>query len=478
MTAWGLKNWYNYQVSVASLLARSPHGWVKEKACSVGNPAVVGCGAMRAYDIILKKRNGGELDAEEIAFIVRGCASGELPDSQIAAFLMAIYFQGMSASETAEFTMAMVRSGRTLDLSSIPGVKVDKHSTGGVGDKATLVLVPLLAAAGVPVAKISGRSLGHTGGTLDKLESIPGFRTSLSPDEMVAQVKRIGAAIGGQTADLVPADKKLYALRDITATVDCVPLIAASVMSKKIACGADAIVLDVKSGCGAFVKTVPEAMRLARAMVEIGEHVGRRTVAAVTDIEQPLGRAVGNAMEVREAIETLQGRGPADLVGLCAALGGIALMLAGKASSRKEGEQVIRDLLANGAGLRKFAEIIEAQNGDSRVVDDPSLLPSAPVVRSVVSPDSGYVTSLDAMEIARAATALGAGRGTAGAKPDLAVGVYLHKKIGDGVSECEPLAEIHARDEETAREAESLVLGAYCFGEKAEPRPLIHEVIE
>ena len=433
---------------------------------------------MRAYDIILKKRDGGILTSDEIGFIMKGYVSGEIPDSQMGAFLMAVYFQGMNAVETADLTMEMVRSGRTLDLSSIPGVKVDKHSTGGVGDKTTLVLIPLLAAAGVPVVKMSGRSLGHTGGTLDKLESIPGFSTSLPPEEMVAQVKRIGAAIAGQTADLVPADKKIYALRDITGTVDCVPLIAASVMSKKIACGADAIVLDVKAGCGAFVKTVPEAMRLARAMVEIGNHVWRRTVAAITDMEQPLGCAVGNAIEVKEAIETLKGNGPDDLVELCAVLGGIALVLGGKVSSRKEGERIVRELLADGRGASKLREIIEAQGGNPSVLDDTSLLPSAPIVRRVPSPKSDYVTSLDALGIACAATALGAGRGEVGAKPDLAVGVYLHKKIGDRVSEGEPLAEIHARDDASAGEAESLVLGAYSFGEKPVPRTLIHDITE
>ena len=432
---------------------------------------------MRAYDIILKKRDGGHLASDEIGFIVKGCVSGEMPDSQMAAFLMAVYFRGMSAAETADLTMEMVRSGRTLDLSSIPGIKVDKHSTGGVGDKTTLVMIPLLAAAGIPVAKMSGRSLGHTGGTLDKLESIPGFSTSLSPEEMVAQVKRIGAAIAGQTADLVPADKKIYALRDITATVDCVPLIAASVMSKKIACGADAIVLDVKAGCGAFVKTVPEAMRLARAMVEIGNQVGRKTVAAITDMEQPLGRAVGNAIEVKEAIETLKGRGPDDLVELCVVLGGIALVLGGNVSSRKEGERIIREMLADGRGASKLREIIEAQGGDPSVLDDTSLLPTAPIVLRIPSPKSGYVTRLDAMGVACAATALGAGRGSAGAKPDLAVGVYLHKKIGDRVAEGDLLAEIHARDDESAREAESLVLGAYSFGEKPAPRALVHEIM-
>jgi len=433
---------------------------------------------MRVYDIILKKRNGEALSREEIEFIVGGYARGEVPDSQMAAWLMAVYFRGMTPEETVALTMAMVRSGRTLDLSGVPGVKVDKHSTGGVGDKTTLVLVPLLAAAGVPVAKMSGRSLGHTGGTLDKLESIPGFSTALSPEQMVEQVKRIGAAIAGQTADLVPADKKIYALRDITATVDSVPLIAASVMSKKIAAGADAIVLDVKAGSGAFMKTVSEAVELARTMVEIGRQVGRRTVAAITDMEQPLGCAVGNALEVREAVEALRGSGPKDLVDLCAVLGGIALVLGGKTATREEGENMIRALLADGRGAQKFRELIEAQGGDAGVVDDTSLLPSAPLVRTVRSPATGYVAGLDALRIAHAATVLGAGRGEAGAVPDLAVGIRLHRKVGDPVSEGEPLAEIHARDETSADAATGLVLGAYAFGPaQPELRPLVYEIM-
>ncbi len=433
---------------------------------------------MRAYDIILKKRNGGALTAKEIGFFVQDYVTGGIPDSQMAALLMAIYFQGMNAQETADLTTAMVYSGQTLDLSGIPGVKVDKHSTGGVGDKTTLVLIPLLAAAGVPIAKMSGRSLGHTGGTLDKLESIPGFSTALTPDQMVEQVKRIGAAVAGQTADMVPADKKMYALRDLTATVDCVPLIAASVMSKKIASGADAIVLDVKAGSGAFVKTVDEARELARAMVDIGNQVGRKTVAAITDMEQPLGRAVGNAIEVREAIETLKGNGPDELIELCAVLGGLALVLGGKAQSRDDGEGVIRELLANGRGALKLKEIISAQGGNPNVVDDLSLLPAAPVVHTVSSPSSGYVTRLDAMEIAHAATALGAGRGSVGAKPDMAVGVYLHKKCGDHVRAGEPLTDVHAKDQKSADKAATIVLGAYTLAATAPaPRSLVYEIV-
>ena len=433
---------------------------------------------MRACDIVLKKRNGEALAPEEIEFIVGGYAQGEIPDSQMAAWLMAVYFRSMTAGETADLTMAMVRSGRTLDLSSIPGVKVDKHSTGGVGDKTTLVLVPLLAAAGVPVAKMSGRSLGHTGGTLDKLEAIPGFSVNLSPEQIVDQVRRIGAAIAGQTAELAPADKKIYALRDITATVDCMPLVAASVMSKKIASGADAIVLDVKAGSGAFMKSVQEAVELARAMVEIGRQVGKAAVAAITNMEQPLGRAVGNALEVKEAVETLEGYGPDDLVELCAVLGGIGLALGGKATTRAEGEQVIRKILADGSGAAKLREIIETQGGDPAVVDDTSLLPAATIVETVESPATGYVARLDALRIAYAANALGAGRGEPGAAPDPSVGVYLLKKTGDYISKGESLAEIHARDRASADLAAESALAAYTFSQKPpDPQPLVYEVI-
>jgi len=425
---------------------------------------------MRTYDIILKKRTGEGLSAEEIAFLVGGYCAGEIPDSQMAAFLMAVYFRSMTPEETSALTMAMVRSGQTLDLHDIPGVKVDKHSTGGVGDKTTLVLIPLLAAAGIPVVKMSGRSLGFTGGTLDKLESIPGFSTALTPERMIAQVKRIGAAIGGQTADLVPADKKIYALRDITATVDCIPLIAASVMSKKIAAGADAFVLDVKAGSGAFMKTVEDAMTLARVMVDIGKQVGKKTIAVITDMNQPLGCAIGNALEVREAIETLKGNGPEDLVELCTVLGDIALKLAGKSGD-------IQDLLPQ--GLAKLREIIEAQGGDPRVIDDYSLLPTAPVIRQVKSVKNGFVKSLDAHQIGLAAAEIGCLRGHAGAIPDLSAGIVLRKKIGDGVPMCEPLAEVHAASEALADQAAKMVLAAYEFGKRYPlHKELVHGVIE
>jgi pyrimidine-nucleoside phosphorylase len=433
---------------------------------------------MRACDIILKKRNGETLTSDEIEFIVGQYALRMIPDAQMAAWLMAVWFRGMTIEETAALTMAMVHSGQTLDLSCIPGVKVDKHSTGGVGDKTTLVLVPLLAAAGVPVAKMSGRSLGHTGGTLDKLESIPGFTTALAPEEIVSQVKRTGAAIAGQTATLVPADKKIYALRDITGTVDSIPLIAASVMSKKIAAGSDAILLDVKTGSGAFMRTLTGSGRLARAMVEIGRQVGRRTVAAITDMEQPLGRAVGNSLEVAETIRTLHGEGPDDLVELCVALGGIALVLGGKASRREQGERMIRKLLASGEGAAKFRQIIKAQGGSPAVMDDLSLLPQAPVVSPALARRKSVVRHLDAFQIAQAACLLGAGRGSPRAVPDLSVGVYLHKKMGDPVARGEPVAEVHARTEASARKASKIVQSAYTFGlEPPEPRPLIHEVI-
>ncbi len=433
---------------------------------------------MRIYDIILKKRNGGELTAGEIEAVAGGYGRGEVLDAQMAAWLMAVCFRGMTPRETADLTMTMVRSGEVLDLSCIPGIKVDKHSTGGVGDKTTLILVPLLAAAGVPVAKMSGRSLGHTGGTADKLESIPGFRVSLTPQEVVEQVKRVGAVMATQTADLAPADKRIYALRDLTATVDCIPLIAASVMSKKIASGADAILLDVKAGCGAFMKSVDDAKALASEMVAIGRQVGRQTIAVITDMDQPLGRAVGNAIEVREAIEVLQGGGPDDLVELCVILGGLGLVLGGKADSAEEGERVIRGVLADGRGAEKLRRIIEAQGGNPMVVDDPSMLPQAPVVRSVESAGSGFVRRIDALGIAQAALELGCGRAEAGAEPDLSAGVYLHRKTGDSVHAGEPLAEVHARDEASAVSVSRMVLDSFEIGTEApESHPLVHGIM-
>lgn len=433
---------------------------------------------MRIYDTIFKKRSGGELTAEEIEAIVGGYARGEVPDAQMAAWLMAVCFRGMTPRETADLTMTMVRSGEVLDLSCIPGVKIDKHSTGGVGDKTTLILVPLWAVAGVPVAKMSGRSLGHTGGTADKLESIPHFRVSLTPEEVVDQVKRIGAVMATQTADLAPADKKVYALRDLTATVDCIPLIAASVMSKKIASGADAILLDVKAGSGAFMKSVAEAEALASAMVDIGRQVGRETIAVITDMDQPLGRAVGNAIEVREAIEVLQGGGPDDLVALCVTLGGLGLVLGGKADTPEQGERMIRKMLADGRGARKLEEIIEAQAGDPSVVADPSRLPQAPVSAPVLSPGSGFVRRIDALGVARAALELGCGRAEPGALPDLSAGVYLDRKVGDAVDVGDTLANVYARSESLLPNASSLILNSFDISrEPASSRTLVHGII-
>src|SRR5574341_227893 len=342
--------------------------------------------AVRAYDLIQKKRDCGTLTADELSYLLVGFVQGRIPDYQMSAFLMAVFFRGMDPHETAELTRAMVRSGETLDLSRIRGTKVDKHSTGGVGDKTSLILIPLVAACGAPVAKLSGRGLGHTGGTIDKLESIPGFHTALGAEQFIEQVNRIGCAIAGQTANLVPADKKLYALRDVTATVDSVPLIASSVMSKKIAGGSDAIVLDVKSGSGAFMKTLDAARSLARTMVAIGTEVGRHTTAVISDMTQPLGLAIGNALEVREAIATLAGGGPEDLRELCLALGSHMLVLAGVTPTLEAARARLAAALAGGTARRKFAEMVRAQGGDASIVEEPDRLPAASIREVVTAP--------------------------------------------------------------------------------------------
>ena len=422
---------------------------------------------MTALDLIREKRDGQAHSDAGIQFLVRGATDGSIPDYQLAAWLMAVRLRGMTDAETTALTLAMAASGRQLDLSSIPGRKVDKHSTGGVGDKATLVVTPLVAAAGVPVAKLSGRALGHSGGTLDKLESIAGFQVDLSIDRFIDQVRRIGIAIAGQTSDMVPADRALYALRGATATVDSVPLIASSVMSKKLAAGADAILLDVKSGRGAFIATIPEAEALARAMVRIGTNAGRETVAYVTDMEQPLGRAVGNALEVKEAIETLAGSGPAELESLSLRLGAEMLQLAGHPPVD------LRRLLTDGSALRKFAELIAAQDGDPRVTEDTSRLPAAPVRQPVTATQAGYVAQADALEIALAGKALGAGRDRKDARIDLAVGVVLEKKIGDRVEAGEVLAVIHARTAEAAQNVTARVAAAFTIASRAQPRALL-----
>ena len=422
---------------------------------------------MTALDLIREKRDGQAHSDESIKFLVQHATDGTIPDYQLAAWLMAVRLRGMTAAETTALTLAMAASGRQLDLSSISGRKVDKHSTGGVGDKATMIVGPLVAAAGVPVAKLSGRALGHSGGTLDKLEAIPGFQVELPVDRFIDQVRRIGIAIAGQTADMVPADKVLYALRDTTATVDSVPLIASSVMSKKLAAGADAILLDVKCGRGAFVQTLREAEELAGALVALGSSARRETVAYITDMEQPLGRAVGNALEVRESIETLAGHGPPELEALCLRLGEEMLRVAGHPS------EDLRRRLRDGSALRKFAELIEAQHGDPRVTENLALLPSAPVQRPVVAGMAGVVSRVDALDIALAGKALGAGRDRKDAAIDLAVGIVLQKKVGDQVAAREPLAIVHARTAEMAESIASRLTAAFTIAERTAPRPLL-----
>ncbi len=416
---------------------------------------------MRAYDIILKKRDGYKLTPEEIEFMVAGYTSGSIPDSQMTAWLMSIFFQGMDADETTALTISMVESGDTLDLSSISGIKVDKHSTGGVGDKTTLVLIPLLAAAGIPMVKMAGRSLGYTGGTIDKLESIPGFNTNLSSEQVVKQVNDIGAAITAQTADLVPADKMIYALRDLTAAIESIPLIASSIMSKKIAAGADAFVLDVKVGSGAFMKNIDDAEKLAQTMAAIGNNAGKRTAALVTDMDQPLGFAVGNTLEVMEAIDTLKGDGPADLTQLCIELGSAALILAGKTDSYDNGREQMQNLMHTGKGLKKFRELIIAQNGNPNVIDDPSLLAQAPVIVKAVSSKSGYIKQLDALTIAKAEAALGGSRGRADGSLDPSVGVKLVKKRGEKVENGSLLSYVYASNDESAEQAVNIIQSAY-----------------
>lgn len=433
---------------------------------------------MRAYDLILKKREGGELTRDEIRAFIADYMAGAIADYQMAALLMAIYFRGLTPRETVDLTLAMVDSGERIDLSHIEGIKVDKHSTGGVGDTTTLVLAPLVAACGAPVAKLSGRGLGHTGGTLDKLESIPGFRIGLTPTEVTANVRAHGVAVAAQTASIVPADGRMYALRDVTATVESIPLIAASIMSKKIAGGADGIVLDVKVGSGAFMKTLDQARQLARTMVAIGKGVGRRTVAVLTNMAEPLGFAVGNALEVQEAIETLRGRGPDDLAELCLGLGSEMLMLAGVASKPADARHRLSGAIADGSGLAKLRELIAAQGGDERVIDRPELLPQAQFRQVVPAPQAGWVSGIDALVVGHAAQLLGAGRAKKEDKIDLAVGVVVHRKVGARVAAGDPLATIHANDPLRAEAAAAELVGAFALSEsEVAPLTLIHEVI-
>lgn len=433
---------------------------------------------MQMTDIIARKRDGGELSREEIQFFIEGYTRGSIPDYQASALLMAIVWRGMTRRETLDLTLAMMHSGETLDLSSISGVKADKHSTGGVGDKTSLALLPMVAAQGVHMAKMSGRGLGHTGGTIDKLESFPGFSCALSDEAFLSQVQRVGFAIAGQTADLDPADKKLYALRDVTGTVSSIPLIVSSIMSKKLAAGADVIVLDVKCGDGAFMKTESDARTLAGEMVEIGKLAGRRTVACITGMDQPLGRAVGNALEVKEAMALLRGDFGGDLLELCLTLGSCILTESGAAASDGEARLKLERGIADGSALAKLAEFVAAQGGDARAVYDASLLPSAPVTVPVPSPADGYVSAIAAERSGLVSMHLGGGRATKDSEIDLSVGFVLNKKSGDAVKKGESLATVHARDAESAARAARDLADCFSFSDAPpELKPIIRDII-
>jgi pyrimidine-nucleoside phosphorylase len=430
--------------------------------------------AIRPAELIQRKRDGGELSPDEIGNLVLAYARDDVPDYQMAAFCMAVYFQGLTPGETHALTDAMVRSGETVDLSPLGRKVVDKHSTGGVGDKTSIALGPVVAACGVPFAKMSGRGLGHTGGTLDKLEAIPGFNVELDMDAFLRQVAEVGMAIIGQTAELVPADKRLYALRDVTATVDIIPLIASSIMSKKIAGGADAIVLDVKVGDGAFMKTLESARELAEAMRELGVRAGREVVCELTDMDQPLGRAVGNALEVREAVDTLRGEGPEDLVELVLGASGHLLALSDLGVDQAEGRQGAEEALASGAALDLYERWVRAQGGDPAV----EALPAAPVVRTVPAPEVGFVQGIAATAIGEAALRLGAGRVRKEDEIDHSVGIVCLAKRGDRVEPGSSLAEVHARSDEAAERALQEVTAAYRLGpEQPERRPIVLDVI-
>ena len=433
---------------------------------------------MRMYDLILKKKQGGELSTDEIRYMIEGFTEGSIPDYQMSAMTMAICFRGMTPRETVDLTLAMRDSGDVLDLSGIKGVKVDKHSTGGVGDKTSLALTPIIAALGVPVAKMSGRGLGHTGGTIDKLECFDGFTTALSEEQFAGNVNTIGIAIAGQTANLAPADKKLYALRDVTATVDQMSLIASSIMSKKLASGSDAIVLDVKTGNGAFMKKLEDSRALAKEMVSIGTMAGKKTVAVITDMDQPLGRAVGNSLEVREAIDTLRGEGPADFKEVVFALGSQMLMLAGRAADEKEARALMEGVIEDGSALDKFAQFVRAQGGDAAPVYDTSLLPVAGKTLEVTAKESGYVHRILAEDIGIACMTLGGGRETKESAIDLSVGIILEKKNGDAVSDGEVLATIYGNDDAKMQAAYEKIAHAYEIAkEPAAFVPVVREYI-
>ena len=433
---------------------------------------------MRAYDIIQKKRDGHALTEEEIRSFIRGYVAGEIPDYQTAALCMAIWFRGMNAAETAALTMAIRDSGDTLHFDSIQGLRVDKHSTGGVGDKTSLVVAPVVAALGVKVAKMSGRGLGHTGGTVDKLEAIEGFRTDLTTAEFEAIVNRVGIAIVGQSANLAPADKLLYALRDVTATVDSIPLIASSIMGKKLAADDDCILLDVKTGSGAFMKTEADSRALAEAMVDIGKRAGKRTRALITDMDRPLGNAIGNTLEVIEAIEVLNGRGPADLTDLCIALATHMLVLAER-GDKIACEAQVRRVLGDGSALRTFADMVEAQGGNPAWILHPEHFPAAPCTLTVPCPADGYITHMDCEGYGVSALLLGAGRNRKVDVIDPTAGIILHAKTGDAVTVGQPLATLYTSDSHRLDTAKDKLLASTAIGsEKPAPRPLVHGVVE
>ena len=432
---------------------------------------------MRMYDVIEKKREGFALTEEEIHFFIDGYTKGHIPDYQVSALLMAIYFQGMTDEESAALTMAIVQSGNVVNLSDIQGIKVDKHSTGGVGDTTTLILAPLVASVGVPVPKMSGRGLGHTGGTIDKLEAIKGFHVEITNERFIELVNKNGLAVIGQSENLAPADKLLYSLRDVTATVNSIPLISSSIMSKKIASGADAIVLDVKTGSGAFMKTEAEAKKLAETMVSIGNKVGRKTVAMITNMDQPLGNAIGNALEVKEAIETLQGNGPNDLTELCLELGSHMVVLANKATTLAEAKERLTENLYNKKAINMFKTFIASQGGDGTIVDDVTLLPQAKYKIPVQAKKEGYITKIIANKIGTAAMMLGAGRQTKEDIIDLAVGIELHKKIGDSITEGENLFTIYANDSSVHHIAQIIENSIDISEQSIQAPPLLIETI-
>ncbi len=422
---------------------------------------------LRMVDLIEKKRNGFTLSDAEIEFIINGYTSGEIPDYQMSAWLMAVYFKGMQPQEIAVMTLTMAKSGKMVDLSMVPGIKVDKHSTGGVADTTTLVVAPLVAAAGVPVAKMSGRGLGFTGGTIDKLDAIPGLTSTLSQEEFIAALCSHGIAVIGQSKDIAPADGKIYALRDVTSTVDSIPLIASSIMSKKIASGADKILLDVKVGNGAFMKDLPSAIALAETMVNIGNLVGRETRAVISSMEEPLGLAIGNSLEVEEAIDILSGKGADSLREVCVYLAATMLLMAKKAKTLSEAETKINELLNSGAALQKFAEFLTNQGGSAELLEDRKLLPQALHRVEVTAQKSGYIQSVKAAQLGYSAMTLGAGRAFKGQEIDLAAGVMLHCRVGDSVRAGESLATIYANEKEKIAVARDLILDAISIGEAA-----------